>query len=184
MKRTLSRSVSPSAKKPISPLHPHVECFTRNLVGQGYSHDSVAYRHLLLARLDPWLLQQGLNLTDLSEGRIEQFLGDRHKQYSTQNADKPALQAFLDYLRSENLIPHAVAKRTSNRIDRLQKSFAAYLAEERGVMESTQKQYLDVTRSFLSRCACNVKSLSAQDIAKFILNRANVISPNTAQRAT
>ena len=117
MKRTLRRLVSPSAKKPISPLHPHVECFTRNLVGQGYSHDSVAYRHRLLSRLDPWLLQQGLNLTDLSEDRIEQFFGDRHEQYSTQNADKPALQAFLDYLRSENLVPHAVAKRTqqSNR---------------------------------------------------------------------
>jgi len=184
MKRKLRRSVSASTKKPISPLHPHVECFTRNLVGQGYSQDGVAYRHRLLTGLDPWLLQQGLNLRDLSEERIEQFLRDRHEQYSAQIADKPVLQAFLAYLRSEKVVPHAVAKRTKNPIDRLQRSFAAYLAEERGVKESTQRQYLDVTRSFLSRCSGNVESLSAQDVAKFILNRAEVISPNSAQRAT
>ncbi len=184
MKRKLRRSVPASAKRPISPLHPHVECFTRNLVEQGYSHDGVAYRHRLLTGLDPWLLQQGLNLRDLSEDRIEQFLRDRHEHYSAQVADKPALQAFLDYLRGENVVPHAVAKRTNNPIDRLQRSFAAYLAEERGVKETTQKQYLDVTKSFLSCCAGKVESLSAQDVAKFILNRANVISPNTAQRAT
>jgi hypothetical protein len=158
MKGKLRPLVSASEKEPISPLHPYVECFTRNLVEQGYSSDGVAYRRRLLTGLAPWLIQQRLNLTDLSEDRVEQFLRDRQERYGAQIAE-PTAEAFLDYLRKEKVVPYPVAKRDNNPMDRLQRSFAAYLAGERGVKQSTQNQYLDVTRSFLSGYAGNGESL-------------------------
>ena len=169
------------------PIHAQIACFAKCLAERGYSNSSIDHRRRLITALDQWFVQSRIGLKDFNEGRIDQFLRDRRKQYSPQFADPPTLRCFLDHLRHAELVPPPASKRDNSPLAQLQANFAEYLAEERGLKQKTRDQYLAVTGSFLSDRFENrvilLNKLTPQDVAKFVISRARCISPTTAQHA-
>jgi site-specific recombinase XerD len=169
-------------------LHSRVAEFTQSLLDCGYAISSIDHRRRLLTALDHWLVGHRIGVKDLNEDKIRRFLHDRRKKYSAQFADPPTLNCFLAYLRNAKLAPAATVHRDKSPLDELLTRFGQYLAEERGLQETTQQEYLKVTRSFLSGRFANgpisLDKLNPQDIAKFVLGRARTVSPTTAKRAT
>ena len=188
MKRPLSLATPIVYGGPIGPLHPGISDFTRFLMESGYSISSIDHRRRLITALDHWCVEHQIDLKDFNEDRVEQFLLERRKHYSAQFADFPTLRCFLQHLRNAQLVPSPAIKGDTNPMGRLLEHFRDHLAEERGLKEKTQEEYLKVTRSFLCGRFRDrpivLHELNQRDVGQFVLCRARKTSPVTGQRVT
>jgi site-specific recombinase XerD len=171
------------------PLNLKLSEFTQSLSDCGYSISSVDYRRRLINALDNWLLQHQIGIEDFNEEKVKIFLRDRQRKHRFQFADQPTLKRFLAYLRNAKLVPAVPICCNRNPLDQLLTRFRQHLANERGLHESTQHTYVEVTRGFLSgefksKESISLNKLTPRDITKFIVCRARTVSPATAQRAS
>jgi site-specific recombinase XerD len=172
----------------IGPLNFRFSEFTQSLLDCGYSISSVDYRRRLINVLDNWLLQHQISIEDFNEDKARIFLRDQQRKYRSQFADQPTLKRFLAYLRNAKLVPAARVCCNKNPLDQLLARFRQHLSNERGLHERTQHTYVEVTRGFLSNKfkseePISLNRLTPRDITKFIICRAQTVSPATAQRA-
>ena len=112
-----------------------------------------------MARLSGWLACSGWGVADLTEERVEEFLGvqrmvGRHRsQWS-----RPGLRCLLDVLRGLGVTGADPTPQTAAPVDVLLGSFARYLLVERGLADGTVRGYVDHARRFLA--GVNADSLS------------------------
>ena len=167
------------------PLGAHVDGFAEVLFEQGYAATTAKQKLLLISELSHRLQKRHLAVEDVSDFRIETFLRYRKRKERLRRGDCLTLGQFLSFLREEGVIPTLVPEIEDSPIRRIEKSFAYYLSQERGLSQDTLDSYLPVARRFLTERFSDgkghLRKLSPQAISDFILLYANKLSPSSVQ---
>jgi len=187
MKRYLCSVPAVLSELPVGPLYPHIAGFVQELAPQGYTSCAINQKIRLLRRLDEWFVRRRIELCGLDEPLIERFLCLRRKGGHHQLGDPTTLRSFLNYVREAGVVPRPPAKRENIPENDPLTDFAQYLTEERGLARRTVDRYLCETKNFLFGRFGNspivLRDLRPQDIARFVIGRANSVSTGAAQHA-
>lgn len=155
----------------VGPLGPHIESFANLLTQQGY-RPAVGWRKIyLVARLSRWLERKNVTLKDLEERHITAFLHARWKRVS-KRCGEATLMALLQHLR-ESQVTRASAPKPLNDLGLVLQEYGRFLAQERGLMQSTVHLYLRVVRPFVSRHlqgGLRWERLVAKNVINFVLH--------------
>lgn len=188
MKNPLSLVSTNRVIPQIGPLHNHIESFAEDWAKQGYSDYTIDQKVRLLANLDDWLRRRQIKIEDFAEQHIETFLRYRRSHGHGRGGDLSTLRSVLGALREAKItvtsLPTAICD--ANVIDNLQMRFRQYLIDERGLNAATIAWYVSETRTFLLKCfgkwPASMGEISSRDVTQYILHRARLTSPRTAQR--
>lgn len=159
------------------PLAAYTVGFEAELVRLGYLPSSVAHQLRLMAHLDGWLAERGLDGAALSAPVVERFMAPRRVAGVHLHSAR-ALGPLLAYLRALGvaLVPTAVAAPTP--VERLLERFRRYLIVERGLVASTARGYAGVVRPFLEARAdafgLDLERLRAGDVTAFLVASSRV----------
>jgi site-specific recombinase XerD len=167
------------------PLGTHVDGFAEALFERGYAATTAKEKLMLISELSQWLQKRYLAVEDVSECRIEAFLRYRKRKERLHRGDPPTLKQFVSFLYEAGVIPTLVPEIEDSPVQRIEKSYAHYLSQERGLSQATLDNYLPITRRFLTERFSDGKvvlhTLCLQDISRFILRYAHTGSPGRAQ---
>jgi len=188
MKKTLPLVSAIRAIPQLCPLHNHIESFAEDWAKQGYSDYTIDQKVRLLTNLDGWLLRRQIKIEDFAEEHIETFLRYRRSHGHSRGGDRSTLRSVLGTLRATKItvtsLPTAICD--ANVIDNLQTRFRQYLIDERGLNAATITWYVSETRTFLLKCfgkrPASMAEISSRDVTQYVLHRARLTSPRTAQR--
>ena len=125
---------------------------------RGYAARTVVNELRQVARLSCWLQASGLQVTDLSRARVEDFLAARRA--AGQRATGPGLLCLLDVLRSVGALEaEAPALRVDSPTDALLVAFRGYLLQERGLVPGTADAYVAYARRFWMVLSARIRLL-------------------------
>jgi len=166
------------------PLAPFAEAYSAELRGRGYSPLSAVNELRQVGRLSRWLETSGLEATDLTDRRVEEFVawqraGGRHRcQWS-----RPGLMCLQDVLRHLGVLAAEEPAPASSPTDLLLASFERYLLMERGLAPGTVRGYVDHARRFLAGLDLvgGVGSIAAANVTAAVLRESAAVSVATAQ---
>ena len=131
------------------PLMPHVDGFWSELMGQGYAPLSGRNLLLVAAHVSRWLADRKLGSGDLTDERIAQFTVHRRRKGYTQFLTPRALEPLIRYLRAIDVAPPpSISAETP--VDRLLREYGEYLVQQRGLVASTIRCYMDLARYFIA----------------------------------
>lgn len=160
------------------PLGPHMDTMCGLLIAQGYAKYSLRLRLRLLGKFSQWLEKTGLGIADLDEQKNAEFLADPAQRRTWVQRSKAVLRLLLDHLRGGGILGMAEMKLQDTALDRIEREFAQYLTEQRGVSQATVKRYLLPVRCFLGErfgtgpfLLCE---LNAADVSRFILGSSRI----------
>jgi hypothetical protein len=126
----------------------------------------------LLDELNLWLQARGLGVGALDEGVIRQFLDGLPQGAWLRNA-KAGWQALLKELRDHGLVPIRPVEMEDTPRSRLERDFARYLVEQRGLAPKSVQLYLAQAHAFLSERfgpgPLALSELTARDVNQFVL---------------
>ena len=157
-----------------------VELYAARLVKDGLVRHGT-WRCLNLAGdLLSWIARGGSKLTDLDEGKVEQYLRHRARRQSIQAGDRAALKRLLSVLRDAGAIaPAALPPMTAQ--DRTFAEFGDYLRRERGLAPKSVIRHLPHIRQFLRELcpsgASDLGKISQEDVTRYIERHAQDWSP-------
>ena len=167
------------------PLGAHLDGFADLLVEQGYSRPFGRQKIRLVADLSRWLEQKYIRVEELTERFIAAFLKARWRRLRRRQGDQSTLAALLRHLRHAEVIPAIVSPVSDAPSDRLERAYARFLIQERGLSQSTLHNYLPTARRFL---ACRfgagrmyLNRLRPQDVAAFVLRDTTTLSRKRVQ---
>lgn len=167
------------------PLSDHIDRFVRQLLDQGYATKTVQEKIRLVADLSRWLERKQIEVKDLDEQRINEYIKFRAIHHAPRRYEQATFRVLLRQLRNDGVISICMPVVSDNALDRIEKSFGRYLAQERGLTQTTVDNYLPIIRRFLTMCFdANVillEELVSEDITRFILRYAHIGSPRRAQ---
>jgi len=167
------------------PLGDHIDSFSRLLLEQGYASRTAKEKIRLVADLSRWLERKHLQVIDLEEEKISEFLKFRANHYAPNRYEHSTFQALLRHLRRAGIIPHPAPPVDDSALDRIESDFGRYLTQERGLTQATLDTYLPIARRFLSKrfgtAIIILEELTPQDITRFTLRHAHIASPSRAK---
>jgi integrase/recombinase XerD len=166
------------------PLAPYVGGFAEDLAIKGYAESTVAEHVRLIAQLSRWMANQPLETGELTPARVEQFV-----QVRTDRLAHRPLEPLLDYARRMRLVPAlAPPVPTVSVIDGPLGRYRQYLLDERGLVETTVREYERRARVFLSqrtsRSELPFEGLTAAEIKQFVLRECERRSVGSAKCLT
>lgn len=159
--------------------------FEENLRDLGYRPATIVSHLRLLADLDWWLREAGLQPSEFHGQSIERFLADRRSSRGNSIAARGAAP-LLAFLRSGGLIP--VVQRPVPQLgsaDALLEEWVGYLLRERRLTAGTVRNYRRWARPWMvSRTMSDVvdlAGLTAADICGYLSQRLPVLSAGSAK---
>ena len=166
-------------------LGPHLDSYAALASHLGYPRSTVRMQLWLLAKLGTGLERKALAVTDLSEGVVDRFLTQTGLMRHRHRGNVRTLHRFLDYLRSESVIPFPEHKVDESPLGMIKTRYDMYLTRERGVTAVTGARYWYFIRRFLTDCfgdgPIQLRELDPKDISRFLLRRAHSRTPKVAQ---
>jgi site-specific recombinase XerD len=167
------------------PLGTHLNGFAEALFEQGYAATTTKQKLLLISEMSHWLQRRRLTVEDVSDSKVETFGRYRKRKACLRRGDILTLRQFLNFLRQAGLIPTLVPEIEDSPVQRIEKNYAHYLSQERGLSQLTLDNYLPIVRQFLTWQFGDgeviLGKLSPQHISGFILRYAHKLSPGRAQ---
>ena len=153
------------------PLAEYAMGFERWLRTRGFSGSGVSQRIWQFDHLSRWLEREGLGPDELAPARQEQFLAARRAAGYRTWVSARSLRAPLRYLREVGVaVPAGGA--VDGPLERLLEDYRRYLACERGLAQSTSRDYERVARLFLAEReqegGLGLERLSAADVSVFL----------------
>lgn len=165
------------------PLGSHIDAFAAWLHEQGYAPRTIHYFIRLVADLSRWLTLHGFGLKEFRSSCIDAFVHVREANGSLRPGDAVMLKRLLGFLQAIGAIdlPHPPPLEETA-VDHLCASFAAYLREERGLADTTVKNYLPSVQLFLLQrfgtgTTC-LEKLNTGNISTFILEQSQRLCPS------
>jgi integrase len=124
-----------------------------------------------MARLDRWLVREGLDVAVLATERVESFFRARREAgYATMRTSR-SVAPLVGYLRGVGVLIAPQPRVVTGPVETLLRAFRGYLLGERGLVEGTVRCYVRVARLFLSERAgpdgLNLGGLVAGDVVGF-----------------
>jgi site-specific recombinase XerD len=170
------------------PLGAHLDGFAYLLVEQGYSRQFGRQKIRLVADLSQWLEHKHIKVEGLNERCAAAFLKARWKRLRRRRGDQSTLAAVLRHLRHAEVIPAIVSPASNAPIDRLERDYARFLTQERGLSQATLDNYLPTARRFLaSRFGAGrtcLDKLRSHDVTAFVLRDTSALSRKRVQLTT
>jgi site-specific recombinase XerD len=158
--------------------------FGTTLADRGYTPSTMREQVRLVADFGRWLERHHLSAAQLDEARTVQFLAHRRRRGRKARSNAAALWLLLEILRDVDVIrrpPTLDADLDVSPIGRVEREFARYLVEERGLSASTRVNYVPVVRRLLSRRfntgPIKLADLRPEDITRFVVHEARTMSP-------
>jgi integrase/recombinase XerD len=166
------------------PLAPFAEAYRRELRARGYTERSAVNELRQVARFSRWLQGSALSASELSAGRVEEFLGwqravGRHRsQWS-----RPGLMCLLDVLREVGVLAAGEPAQADSPAEVLLAGFGCYLAAERGLAVGTVRGYVSHARRFLDGlpAGAGLAGVCAADVTEAVLRRSAAVSVSATQ---
>lgn len=165
----------PASVRVRGPVTPHVSGFWSELMRQGYAPFSGGNLLRVAAHVSRWLDDRGLDTGALTVERVAQFVAHRRRRGYTQFLTPRALEPLLGYLRSVGAAPPPPPL-SATPVERFVRSYADYLAAERGLATATIGGYAYFARWFVAKRGLVDRRIWAQlepaHITDFVLDEA------------
>lgn len=129
------------------PLGQYVEGFVAEERALGFARLTIHGHLRVVAALNRWLDGMGLQVADLSETRISEFLQSRRS--SCRRHEKSPLRRFLIYLRDQGAVQRVTVETRNDPHMRLLRQYGEHLTKVRGLTAPTVTRYQSIARSFL-----------------------------------
>jgi len=169
----------------VGPLGPHLDDFLGVLLERGYAKSTAKEKIRIVSRLSKWLESRHLTIKNLNESTIKMFLSCRKRKKHLDRVAPSTFRQFLSFLREEGIVSLPVPAIEASPLRRIERGFAQYLVEERGLSQASVDNYSPTVRRFLTERFGNRKiilnTLCPQDISAFIIRHAHTMSPGRAQ---
>lgn len=167
------------------PLGSLIDGFTAFLRARGHPESTARYQVRLAAALSRWLGRRKLGVRDLRRWTIDAFLRDRRRRVDLRPGDRFCLLLLLNHLGQTGILTPEPPELTEKATRPIERTFAQYLREERGLTHVTLAVYLPFVRRFLDQCfgkgAFRPAQLTAGDVTGFVLRHARTWSPCRAK---
>ncbi len=166
------REVGLSAVRVLGPLSGHAEGFGADLARQGYAPSSATDHLRLMGHLSRWLEAEGLDPTEFTAERTEDFLRVRRETHVRLVSER-ALTPLLGYLRGLGVVPESPCPVPCTGLERLLDDYRRFLVRERGLVAGSVVLYERVARGFLAGLPepieAHLKLLGAEEVTGFVL---------------
>ncbi|MHA6780672.1 tyrosine-type recombinase/integrase [Pseudonocardia saturnea] len=167
-------------------LAPFAHGFDGRLERLGYAPGSRAGHLRLMAQLSVWLDAGGLDRAGLTPHVVDEFVAGRRAAGHRYGRSPRSLTPMLEYLREAGAVPPAAARPVAGVVETMLADYASYLSRERGLSALTIELNVSLIRPFLSGRVIDgwlpLDSLTAADVAGFMLPRGRSVAPATVQR--
>lgn len=166
------------------PLAPYAEAYRAEVRARGYTPLSAVNELRQVGWLSRWLEANGLGAGDLSEGRVEEFLGhERARGRNRSSLSRPGLLCLLEVLRAAGVIgtERPAAPLSADQVVLV--AFERYLLVERGLVSGTVRGYVAGARRFLAGLegVRGIGSVTAAEVTAAVLRESAGVSVATAQ---
>lgn len=160
------------------PLKPFLDRFECLLLEQGYAMTSIQEKIRIAADFREWLHQQHFELNELSDRLIDEFIKYKERKGTIRRGHVATLRLLLRYL------GHTDAQKEDCSVPDIEKGFAQYLTQERGLSPVTVGRYIPMVRRFLDNRfnggTIQIHKLNPSDIAAFFLRYVQTVKRKTA----
>jgi site-specific recombinase XerD len=167
----------------VGPLESSLNSFTALLSEQGYAKSNVKDKIRFIARFSKWLDQQHLEVNDLNNQLIDQFIKRKGRKGAVRRGDFATLRSLFKHLGRTNPPSHVVSENCISH--RIEKGFAQYLLQERGLSPAAPANYIPMVRRFLCDCfnegSIRIDKLGPRDVTTFLLSYTKTVKRRTAK---
>lgn len=164
--------MSGTRRKP-GPLGPFVEGHRSQLLAMGYTPETVRALLKVLGQLGRWMAERGLEPADLCQARVDEFLSFRRNDQYQQSPCRRSLRLLLELMAAEGVVV-LDDRQAGGPLDVLIGGYRGWLAEDRGLAETTVVRYENSARRFLRRYfsgseLVDLQDLNGTDVSSFLL---------------
>ncbi|HEY6311514.1 MAG TPA: site-specific integrase [Streptosporangiaceae bacterium] len=165
-------------------LGPEVEGYRAWLTGRGYTPQTVRNMLKDLGQVGLWVSALGLEVSDLNECRMAEFLASRQVAGKRRALGPRAMMPLLTYLREMGAAPPA--EQALTQLDALLGKYRAWMLRERGLAPATVLRYENTARRFLREQAVVdgallPSALTGADVSTFLLRECGRVSAGSAK---
>lgn len=163
---------SPFDVRVSGPLMPLRDGFCGELERLGYSPLSMVNQVRVMAHLSRWMVEEWVDVGELTPQRIDGFLRARREAGYTCWLSERGLAPLLGFLGGEGLLPEPVALMVEGPLEELLVVYRIFLVEERALAATTVARYVVTARCFLSVCgwsATAAGAVTADRVYSFVL---------------
>jgi integrase/recombinase XerD len=179
-----------STRSPVVPkgqLAPFAVSFREELRTLGYSRSAAKKQLNLMVHLDAWLEAGGLDLSALASRRVEGFFAARRQAGYANLLTTRSTAPLVAFLRRGGVIPAATPEQAVGQVDVVVAQFAAYLREERCLVDGTVRFYARVARRFLvgrfGDGPLDLSALTAGDVTSFVTRECKPLSISSSRQS-
>jgi site-specific recombinase XerD len=167
----------------VGPLKPFLDSFEALLSDRGYTRDSIKDKIRFIARFSEWLHQQRLEVNELNNQVTDKFIRCKGRKEPARRGDFVTLRLLLQHLGHTDVTPNL--ENEDCIVHYIEKGFAQYLSQERGLSPATLVNYSRMVRHFLTDRfnpgPTQIDKLSPSDVSTFILRYARTVKRKTAK---
>jgi site-specific recombinase XerD len=162
-----------------------IKGFRAELVSQGYRPSSIETLTTVLANLSRWMSAQGLEPSELTEARVEEFIAARRVAGRRRFTSLRWLGPLLEFLRRKAGVPSPPMSDLTP-VDIVLTDYRAWLVRERNLASRTVGRYESTARQFLTERAAaaggsGVEGLSAGHVTAFLVRECTRVSVGSAK---
>ena len=173
-----------SPRRKAGALAAQVDGYRDWLGRRGYTPQTVRNMLKDLGQVGQWLGREGLEVADLSEGRLEEFLRDRRRAGRRRLTGARGWLPLLTFLREVGVVPEAQVEPTP--LDPFLGRYRCWMHQERGLSQSTMLRYENTARRFLTEHAMTggqftPQQLTGADLNAFLLRECARVSSGSAK---
>jgi site-specific recombinase XerD len=173
-----------SPRRKAGALAAQVDGYRDWLTQRGYTPLTVRNMLKDLGQVGQWLQRERLEVADLSEDRLQEYLQDRHQAGRRRLAGVRGWLPLLTFLREVGVMPQAQPAATP--LDPVLGRYRGWMQRERGLSESTVLRYENTARRFLTTHAMTdgrftPERLTGANLNAFLLQEAGRVSSGSAK---
>jgi site-specific recombinase XerD len=159
------------------PLVAYVDGFWQELLSRGYTYFSARNQLRVMSHLSRWLDGLGLEPSDMTSSRLDEFLVARRKAGYTCWVSRKGLRPLLEHLEDAGVVAEVPEQSYHTAQDTLLAEYGHYLLVDRGLMAGVVRWYQAVASRFLG-CPrrLEVARIEARDVVSFILHEQRSLS--------
>lgn len=169
----------------VGPLERFAGGFVAELARQGYSEESAVHQLVLIAHLSRWMVEQDVDVTDLSPSTVGRYVSARLERGYRGHRSTRALTPLLAYLRGLGVLNWD--RPTADSADAvLLRQFREYLVSERGLSAGTAEGYVREVAGFVDWCVRDggdLQDLQVGAVTGFMVAQSRRVSPKSVQRS-